>query len=136
MASSWAQVIASAVLSKASVLRPGSIPNSLDDDGVAEWAECIDMMSLPQIDELWAEAVRDWAINEPNDRMFTPWSLKRAVIRVRDRWEGDLSKRRALTAYREAQVERKHELWNQRHREGVSMLDGSPRQIESGSATA
>lgn len=105
MASDWAQVMAPAILAKASSLRRGSVPNGLDDAAVAEWAECLDMISAPRVNAMWAEAVRDWALNEPNDRMFTPYSLKQAVIRARDRWEQDKSKRAELDRRREIRRE-------------------------------
>lgn len=100
MASRWSQVMAGAVLSKAAALRPSAVPNDITDDVIAEWAECLDLIEAPRVNEMWAEAVRDWALNEPNDRMFTPWSLKQAVMRVRRRWDQDPEKAKALNAWR------------------------------------
>lgn len=100
MASEWAQVMAPAILSKASSLRRGSVPNGIDEDAVKEWAECLDLIDAPRVNEMWAEAVRDWAVNEPNDRMFTPYSLKQAVLRARQRWDNDPDRAPVLNEWR------------------------------------
>lgn len=123
MASDWAQVMAPAILAKASSLRRGSVPNGLDDAAVAEWAECLDMIHAPRVNAMWAEAVRDWALNEPNDRMFTPYSLKQAVIRARDRWEQDQSKR--------AELERRREVRREERDQRIGLIaNGERRALE------
>lgn len=89
MVTSWHTDMATAVLAKAARVRPASVPNNIDGDTIRDWAECIAMMGLPEINDLWREAMTQWAIGSPPDRMFTPYDLRVTVERARDRWRDD-----------------------------------------------
>lgn len=89
MAEQWSTMMAGSILAKAATLRPGSVPNNITEDVITAWAEAVEMMDRPKITDLWKEAVTRWSVDEPNDRMFTPYSLRMAVDRTLDRWHHD-----------------------------------------------
>lgn len=91
--------MATAVLAKAARMRPGSVPNNIDANVIRDWAEAIAMMSRPKITDLWKEAVTRWSLDEPNDRMFTPYSLRLAVDDTLDRWHHDSTRNDELQWY-------------------------------------
>lgn len=107
MVSDFAIKIASNVLAKAAQLRPASVPNNVDEGVIRSWAECIDMMHRPQIVDLWKEAVTRWAMNGPDDRMFTPYALKCSVTETVAAWESDPGRRDEIETYRYERIRRR-----------------------------
>lgn len=104
MISSWHTDMATAVLAKAARVRPASVPNNIDAETIRDWAECLALMQVPQINDLWREAMAFWAVGEPNDRMFTPYSLRLALERTVAVWESDAARRDELQWYRYRRV--------------------------------
>lgn len=100
MVTPWHTDMATAVLAKAARVRPASVPNNIDGDTIRDWAECIEMMGLPEISKLWREAMTRWAMTAPPDKMFTPYDLRVTVEQTRDRWRDDPALRGQIFEWR------------------------------------
>ncbi|MEY8565166.1 hypothetical protein AALF15_01160 [Corynebacteriaceae bacterium 7-707] len=116
----WHTDMATAVLAKAARVRPASVPNNIDGETIRDWAECIEMMGLPEINDLWKEALTRWAMMAPPDKMFTPYDLRVTVEQTRDRWRDDPALKVRIFEWRYAR--RRSELIEKYGPEGAEMV--------------